>query len=90
MKRLSMAEEKIIADLYHEILIENMTDTGVVGAPTPTIGKLVNGDDYATGDNRIPKLIGKGDVLTRKGAVKMKSRKKSKKVDLTSQNNVVI
>ena len=87
MKRLSMVEEKIIGDLYQEILMESMAEASVMG-PTiiPTIGKLVNDDTYATGDNRIPKLIGK-NILTRKGALKSRKRRKKRRTRKTRDFN---
>jgi hypothetical protein len=80
MNRLSSKEEKIIADLYQEILNEDMDAGGMLGG-VPTHNDLENGDEYATGDNRRPFLLGKGTIQTRKGAVK--NRKKAKKVKKT-------
>jgi hypothetical protein len=80
MKRLSTVDEKIIADLYQDILNENMDAASVVGVsadPVTDLGKT-NGDNYAKGDTRIPKSIFKG-VQTRKGILKNKKSKKSKK-----------
>ena len=76
MKRLSIAEEKKIADLYQDILNEDMDVGGILGgaAFSDDLGEE-NADDYAPGDNRIPKLLGK--VQTRKGVAK--KTKKSKK-----------
>jgi hypothetical protein len=78
--RLSTIEEKKIADLYDQIL-EDMSagDGGVLGTPQDSVDDLgePNGDNYARGDQRIPKSIFGGDILSRKGLIK-KKRKKSK------------
>lgn len=77
MKRLSTLEEKIIADLYQEILNEDMDAGGMLGGVPSHGGEIENSDNYAPGDNRRPFLLGKGTIQTRKGAIK--SRKKTKK-----------
>ncbi len=80
--RLSTIEEKKLADLYDQIC-EDMSASagGLFGSPQASVEDLgePNGDNYATGDQRIPKSIFGGDILSRKGLVK-KKKKKSKKV----------
>ena len=85
--RLSTIEEKKIADLYQQIC-EDMSagSGGVLGTPQDAVDDLgePNGDNYATGDQRIPKSIFGGDILSRKGPVKKKPKKRRKK----NNNNI--
>jgi len=74
MKRLTIQEQKDLGDIYDQIMINEMESVDVLG-PFITHNRLENQDDYATGDQRIPKLL--GGVQTRKGMIKKK--KKSKK-----------
>lgn len=75
-------EEKKLADLYQEILNEDMGAAGVVGAGMIDMG-LVNIDSYAPGDARNPFGLG---ITSRKGKVKRKNSfnkmlaKKKKKI----------
>ncbi len=59
MYRLSTEESKKIADLYQEILNENM-DTGSIFGTAGNVTDLAspNYDAYAPGDNRIPHVLG--------------------------------
>jgi hypothetical protein len=79
--RLSTIEEKKLADLYDQIL-EDMSagEGGMFGTPQDSVDDLgqPNGDNYAAGDTRIPKSIFGGDILSRKGPVKKKPKKKKK------------
>lgn len=81
MSRLSIQEQKKIADIYQEILEEDMNSGGLLGgvAPADAITSLNNKDNYAPGDTRIPKVLGRGVVQTRKGAIKRKVRKNKKR-----------
>ena len=47
----------------------------------PGEGEIGSSDWYAPGDARIPKLLGKGKVQTRKGSTGGKKKKKKKKTD---------
>ena len=77
MKRLSIVESDKIADLYQEILNEDMDAGGLMGGVPTHGGDLVNHDDYAPGDNRKPYVLG---TQTRKGKLKIrKNKNKSKK-----------
>ena len=71
MKRLTIEEQKQLGDIYDEIINE-MESIDVLG-PFVTHNRLENEDDYAPGDNRIPKLL--GGVQTRKGIIKKKKKK---------------
>ena len=77
MKRLTIEEQKQLGDIYDLIMINEMESTDVLG-PFITHNRLENQDDYATGDNRIPKLL--GGVQTRKGILKKKSKKRKRSV----------
>jgi len=81
MNRLSIQEQQKIADIYQEILEEDMDSGGLLGglAPADAITSLDNKDNYAPGDTRIPKILGRGVVQTRKGAIKRKNKKRVKK-----------
>ena len=74
--------------LFFRILKEDMTSgaggsfgdgpsTHAVYSPPDTID---SGDTYAPGDARVPKVLGKGKVQTRKGATGGKKKKKKKDV----------
>jgi hypothetical protein len=79
--RLSTLEEKNIADLYQQILEDMSAGAGgVLGTPQDSVDDLgePNGDNYATGDQRIPKSIFGGDILSREGLVKRKKKKLKK------------
>lgn len=82
MKRLSTLEEKKIADLYQEILNEDMDSGGMLGGVPTHGGEIENSDNYAPGDNRRPFLLGKGTIQTRKGPIKNKKNKKKLKKSL--------
>jgi hypothetical protein len=70
MKRLSSEESEKIAELYMEMVSADIL--GDIGGDEADLG-TPNKDDYAKGDNRIPKLI--GNVQTRKGSIKNKQKK---------------
>lgn len=81
--RLSTIEEEKLANLYQEILEDMSAGAGgMFGEPQDTVEDLgePNGDNYATGDQRIPKSIFGGDILSRKGVVKRKVKKSKKKI----------
>lgn len=59
--------------LYTEKVLVEMDVDSVMGG-SPVEDDLENHDDYAPGDSLIPKLI--GNVITRKGAVPLKRKKK--------------
>jgi len=44
-------------------------------------GEVNSGDTYAPGDARVPKVLGKGKVQTRKGSAGGKKKKKKKEED---------
>ena len=72
--RLSSKDRDILSNIYSEsVLIEMDVDSVMGGSPTLG-GELENGDNYAPGDTRIPKLL--GDVQTRKGKAKKKCKRK--------------
>jgi hypothetical protein len=76
MEKMSSKDQENIFDLYQE-----MTGADVLGNITGNIQDLgqSNKDDYASKDQRIPKLL--GNVQTRSGKIKKskKSRRKIKK-----------
>jgi hypothetical protein len=76
--RLSTLEEQKLANLYQEIL-EDMSagEGGMFGTPQDTVEDLgePNGDDYATDDQRILKSIFGGNIMSRKGLIKRKTKK---------------
>lgn len=78
MERLSIAETRNIADLYQQIIDENMDCGGLLGGVPSLGGELTNSDNYAPGDTRKPYLFGSG-VQSRKGIVKRRKNKKLKK-----------
>ena len=66
--------EKIILD----VLGEQNTVGSVLGAPAAGTSQF-SGDTYATGDARIPySIYGKGGVMTRKGLIKGRKKRKKK------------
>ena len=69
--------------LFFKILRENNTagGEGSLGSGSgfnPSKGEIDSFDWYAPGDARIPKLLGKGKVQTRKGSTGGKKKKKKK------------
>jgi hypothetical protein len=81
--RLSTLEEQKLASLYQEILEDMSAGAGgMFGEPQDDVEDLgqPNGDNYATGDQRIPKSIFGGDILSRKGVVKKKVKKSKKNI----------
>ncbi len=74
--KLSIEESNKLSQLYTEKVLVEMDIDGVMGG-SPTTDDLENQDDYAPGDSRIPKLI--GNVITRKGPIPLKKRKKSRR-----------
>lgn len=75
--RLTSRDEENLALIYEcFVLKEDLDVGGVVGGSPTSSGPDVfpNPDGYATGDNRIPKVIGK--VQTRKGPLKKKRKKR--------------
>jgi hypothetical protein len=80
--------------LFLEALRESMTSGAGTGSafgdgptmhtiygPNAAAQNIDSGDTYAPGDARIPKVLGKGKVQTRKGATGGKKKKKKKKTD---------
>ena len=66
--------EKIIMD----VLNEQNTAGSVLGAPAAGTSQF-SGDTYATGDMRIPySIYGKGGVMTRRGLIKGRKKRKKK------------
>jgi hypothetical protein len=75
--RLSRLDEKKLADIYQNILNEDMDAGGVYGDMAGEHGNgIENQDFYAPGDNRVPTILG---VQSRKGKVKTTKNKKKKK-----------
>jgi hypothetical protein len=67
--------KQIILDVLNEV----NTVGGVLGAPAAGTSQF-SGDTYATGDTRIPySIYGKGGVMTRKGLIKGKKKRKKKR-----------
>ena len=69
-------DQENIANIYQQILNEDMTAGGVYGGDIEGHAGIENSDWYAPGDARNPYGLG---VLTRKGALKKKKRKKIRK-----------
>ena len=78
--------------LFFEALRENNTagsggalgsgaSMGAVYGPNSGAENIGSGDTYAPGDARVPKVLGKGKVQTRKGPTGGKKKKKKKKTD---------
>ena len=72
--------------LFFRVLKEDMTAGagGALGTGSgfdPEAGEIDSSDWYAPGDARIPKLLGKGKVQTRKGSTGGKKKKKKKKAE---------
>jgi hypothetical protein len=66
--------EQIVLDVLNE-----MTAASVLGAAAGGTSQF-SGDTYATGDTRIPySIYGKGGVMTRKGLIKGKKKRKKKR-----------
>jgi hypothetical protein len=67
--------EQIILD----VLKEENTAASALGTPAGGTSQF-SGDTYATGDTRIPySIYGKGGVMTRRGLIKGKKKRKKKK-----------
>ena len=76
--RLKLEDETNLANIYESILVEGGDVASVVGG-SPISNNLGNIDNYAKGDNRIPKVL--GGIQTRRGNIKRKKkRKKSRKL----------
>ena len=72
--------------LFFRVLKEDMTAGagGALGTGSgfdPGAGEINSSDWYAPGDARVPKLLGKGKVQTRKGSTGGKKKKKKKKAE---------
>jgi hypothetical protein len=66
--------KKIVLDVLDE-----MTAASVLGSPAGGTSQF-SGDTYAPGDARIPySIYGKGGVMTRKGLIKSKRKRKRKR-----------
>lgn len=74
--RLSIDEQTKLANIYEEKVLVEMDVAGIMGGSPTSGGSLENVDGYATGDNRIPKVL--GAVQTRRGIAKKKGKKKVK------------
>lgn len=68
---------KKIADIYENKVLVEMDVSGVVGSSSVTDNGLENEDDYATGDNRIPYVMGR--IQSRTGKTKQKLKKPARK-----------
>lgn len=60
-------DELAISELYVEMVSADVVGTSNI------VGGIENGDDYAEGDARVPKILG---TYSRKGKVKRKKKKK--------------
>ena len=69
-------DEINIANLYQEILNEDMTAGGTYGGDVAGHVGIENTDWFAPGDMRNPYALG---ITTRNGALKKKKRKKKRK-----------
>ncbi len=71
--------------LFFKVLKEDMTAGagGALGSGSSynPPGEVNSGDTYAPGDARVPKVLGKGKVQTRKGSAGGKKKKKKKEED---------
>lgn len=74
---LSRQKDQKNLETIYESIINEMTAGSVTGGSTSPNNNLLNDDDYATGDDRVPYLIGK--IMTRTKALSPKNSKKSKK-----------
>lgn len=74
--RLSIEEQTKLANIYETKVLVEMDVAGIMGGAPTSGGSLENVDDYATGDTRIPKVL--GGMQTRKGLAKKKGKKKRK------------
>ena len=72
--RLSIEEQRILSNIYEEKVLVEMDVAGIMGGSPTSGGSLENVDGYASGDNRIPKVL--GGIQTRKGLAKKKGKKK--------------
>jgi hypothetical protein len=72
--RLSIDEQTKLANIYEEKVLIEMDVAGIMGGSPTSGGSLENVDGYATGDNRIPKVL--GGIQTRKGLAKKKGKKR--------------
>lgn len=82
--RLSIEEQTKLANIYETKVLVEMDVAGIMGGSPTSGGSLENVDGYATGDSRIPKIL--GGVQTRRGLTK-KKRKKKRKVGTKSAPN---
>ena len=85
--RLSMAEQVKLANIYEEKVLIEMDVAGIMGGSPTSGGSLENIDGYATGDNRIPKVL--GGIQTRRGISKKKGKKKLKVGTKTAPNKLL-
>lgn len=67
---------------FQEIVLQILQETSMMGGSTSVMGPAVgntatpfSGDNYAPGDARTPKSL-YGGVITRKGLIKKKKKKK--------------
>lgn len=72
--RLSIEEQRILSNIYEEKVLIEMDVASIMGGAPTSGGSLENVDGYATGDNRIPKVL--GGIQTRKGLAKKKGKKR--------------
>ena len=61
------SDSEAISELYVEMVSADVVGTSNI------VGGIANGDDYAEGDSRIPKVLG---AYSRKGKIKRKKKKK--------------
>ena len=74
--RLSIEEQNKLSQIYEEKVLVEMDVDGIMGGAPTSGGSLENVDGYATGDTRIPKVL--GGVQTRNGIAKKKGKKNKK------------
>ena len=74
--RLTIEDHDKLANLYMESVLVEMDVGSVVGGSPTHGGAIENGDNYAKGDTRIPKVL--GAIQTRKGKLKRKGKVRRK------------
>jgi hypothetical protein len=77
MNRTFVNDKHEIANLYQQMLNEDMTAGDVYGGDIVGHAGIENTDWFAPGDMRNPYSLG---ITTREGALKRKKRKKKRKV----------
>lgn len=70
---MSIEDQKKLENIYLEQVMIEMDCASIFGIDSTHGGELENGDNYAPGDTRIPKVLGK--VQTRRGTTGKKNKK---------------